>query len=222
MITEKIYTGNYDTTDKNPELTLFFSGWGMDKYPFLKFCTGQRDIIICYDYRSLDFDPEILNFYSAIYVIGWSMGVWVASSIFNNKKNIIRKAIALNGTMYPVDDTKGIPKHIFNGTLNGLDERKLYKFQRRMCGSSELLNKYLLKAPKREVPELKEELHTIAELYKKFPESNFKWDQVYICNSDKIFPVQSQLNAWENENSIIINGEHYPEEHIWKMLFDIN
>ena len=39
-----------------PRLTLFFAGWGMDECPFMDYCPENSDLLVCYDYRSLDFD----------------------------------------------------------------------------------------------------------------------------------------------------------------------
>ena len=45
----------------------------------------------------------------------------------------ICERVALNGTVTPVDDLKGIPQQVFEGTLEGLNEVALEKFIRRMC-----------------------------------------------------------------------------------------
>ena len=37
-------------------LLLFFAGWGMDETPFLQIRPTNKDWLICYDYRSLEFD----------------------------------------------------------------------------------------------------------------------------------------------------------------------
>ena len=37
-----------------PRLTLFFAGWGMDECPFMDYCPENSDLLVCYDYRSLD------------------------------------------------------------------------------------------------------------------------------------------------------------------------
>ena len=65
-------------------LLLFFAGWGMDETPFLQIHPTDKDWMICYDYRSLEFDADILQEYSEITLIAWSMGVWAASQIMNN------------------------------------------------------------------------------------------------------------------------------------------
>ena len=62
-------------------LLLFFAGWGMDETPFLQIHPTDKDWMICYDYRSLEFDADILQEYSEITLIAWSMGVWAASQI---------------------------------------------------------------------------------------------------------------------------------------------
>ena len=62
-------------------LLLFFAGWGMDETPFLTIHPTDKDWMICYDYRSLAFDTDLLETYSQITLIAWSMGVWAASQI---------------------------------------------------------------------------------------------------------------------------------------------
>ena len=47
-------------------LLLFFAGWGMDETPFLQIHPTDKDWMICYDYRSLEFDADILQEYSEI------------------------------------------------------------------------------------------------------------------------------------------------------------
>ena len=49
-----------------PRLTLFFAGWGMDECPFMDYCSGNSDLLVCYDYRSLDFDFTLLLVYGSM------------------------------------------------------------------------------------------------------------------------------------------------------------
>lgn len=37
--------------------------------------------MLCYDYRTLEFDASLLKEYREINVIGWSMGVWAATQV---------------------------------------------------------------------------------------------------------------------------------------------
>ena len=63
-----------------PRLTLFFAGWGMDECPFMDYCSGNSDLLVCYDYRSLDFDFTLLQGYQEIRLIAWSMGCLLYTS----------------------------------------------------------------------------------------------------------------------------------------------
>ena len=43
------------------QLLLFFAGWGMDETPFLHIQPAGCDWMICYDYRSLEFDTTLMQ-----------------------------------------------------------------------------------------------------------------------------------------------------------------
>ena len=106
-------------------MTLFFAGWGMDECPFMDYCPENSDLLVCYDYRSLDFDFTLLQGYQEIRLIAWSMGVWAASMVLQDMDLPICESVALNGTVTPVDDLKGISQQVFEGTLEGLNEGTL-------------------------------------------------------------------------------------------------
>lgn len=224
MIVQKIYThentitkDKRDRKDKKKNLLLFFAGWGMDEQPFLEYAPGKRDFIICYDYRSLAFNEELLNDYTDIKVVAWSMGVWAASQVLDNLQLPVTESIAVNGTVYPVDDKKGISRNTFSRTLKGMNNTNLGKFRRRMCGKS--LENFLNKAPIRPVEELKKELAAIGELCSVLPPKTFQWSLAYIGTNDKIFTLENQVNAWQGNNIRITGCEHYPEG-LWHELFD--
>ena len=139
-------------------LLLFFAGWGMDEHPFLQYAPQDSDFMICYDYRTLDFDTSPLTGYTVIDVVAWSMGVWAASQVLSKVSLPIRRRIAINGTPFPIDEKRGIPPAIFMGTLEGLNEASLRKFQRRMCADGNVFARFQLTAPERSIEELKEEL----------------------------------------------------------------
>jgi len=222
MITRKIYTyqpPGGPTGER--DLLLFFAGWGMDEHPFLEYCPGNRDVIICYDYRSLDFDYSILESYSRIKLLAWSMGVWAASYVFADHYSSFHffERIAVNGTLYPVDKEKGIPENIFYGTLEGLNDITLNKFRRRMCGSSAVFNSFQQKMPCRTMNELRQELECIGTKSQEPLQNVLNWDKIYIGKSDKIFSMQNQINAWKDNAILLVEEEHYPTG-LWNELFE--
>lgn len=197
-----------------PTLILFFAGWGMDKEPFRptpkEAASAPSDVLICYDYRTPEFDVTLLEGYTAITLIGWSMGVFMASHILSAYPNLpLTKRMAINGTCYPIDAERGIPPAIFAGTLQALNEVTLQKFNRRMCGSAEAFRAFSTHAPHRLVEELKEELLAIEQLYsisvsisenrtRTFDgNSSFSWDVALIGLNDQIFPPAHQVAAWQ-------------------------
>ena len=92
--------------NNSKRLLLFFAGWGMDETPFLQIRPTDTDWMVCYDYRSLEFDTDLLQEYSEIRLIAWSMGVWVASQLMKQYPSLpISHSIAINGTPYPIHET---------------------------------------------------------------------------------------------------------------------
>ena len=201
--------------NNHPHLILFFAGWGMDETPFQQIHSSDCDWMICYDYRSLDFDDTLIQKYSHITLIAWSMGVWVASQIMQQFSYLpIVHSIALNGTLYPIDDTRGIAHSIFDGTLQGLNEQTLLKFQRRMCSSAVEYKEFLSVTPQRPVEELKNELTAIQSSYLALPPSSFIWQKVIIGKNDRIFLPENQWQAWKDKVDMIeeTDGAHYQKE----------
>ncbi len=195
-------------------LLLFFAGWGMDETPFLQLHPTDKDWMLCYDYRSLEFDATTLQEYSEITLIAWSMGVWVASQIMKQHPSLpVSQSIAINGTPYPIHETKGISPAIFAGTLQGLNEQSLQKFQRRMCGSAADYQAFQTIAPRRPVEELKEELAAIQEHYLSTPPSDFVWQKAIIGKHDRIFLPDNQWLAWRNKADSLEYAEaaHYQQ-----------
>lgn len=138
----------YIIKDRHPRLLLFFAGWGADETPFKDYQPADSDYMLCYDYRTLEFDASLLKEYREINVIGWSMGVWAATQVMGKLQEtdtalVIKNSIAINGTPYPIDDTYGIPTAIYHGTLEGLTGPSLHKFLKRMCFNGEAFKEFL-------------------------------------------------------------------------------
>ena len=198
---------HYITNENHPTLTLFFAGWGMDRHPFEQYQCKDTDMIIVYDYRSLELDESVLKKYKEIYLIAWSMGVWATTQCQILTSLPIKRSVALNGTPWPVDDVLGIPEAIFKGTLAGLSEATLRKFQLRMCGKGDVFRQFQAVAPQRSVEDLKEELAAIGETCKVASPLNFSWDEAYIGGNDLIFPAVNQKAAWEKAGVKIKTGD---------------
>ena len=77
-------------------------------------------------------------------VVTAGMAIYDTMQYIKPDVSTICERVALNGTVTPVDDLKGIPQQVFEGTLEGLNESTLEKFIRRMrLQKSALLNLYV-------------------------------------------------------------------------------
>ena len=181
-------------------LLLFFAGWGMDETPFRHIHPAECDWMICYDYRSLEFDTTLIQAYSKI-----------------------TQSTAINGTLYPIHETEGITPSVFEGTLQGLNEQTLLKFQRRMCGSAADYKVFQTMAPKRPVEELKEELAAIRQQYLSSLPSEFVWQTAIIGDNDRIFLPDHQEQAWRNKADSLLHVEaaHYQQELFNEVIMNI-
>ena len=123
-----------------PSLLLIFGGWGTWPGLFSGYSYPEgSDVLLCCDYRSPDFDAGLLTGYGSVDLVAWSMGVWTAAHVLSGtglEACPLRRRIAVNGTMYPVDDLRGIPVRVFEGTLERMSRPVLDKFVRRMCGKT--------------------------------------------------------------------------------------
>ena len=171
----------------NPRLILFFAGWGSEENLFRRPVEEGYDYLLCFDYRTLDFDYASIKGYTEIRLLAWSMGVWAASRVFAEHSFPWQMKLAVNGTPFPIDDRRGIPEKIFKGTLEHFSEDTLARFRRRMCGSSGQTEEFLSHAPTRTAEELREELAALAQGITAYGSSSFIWDRAIIGNQHDFF-----------------------------------
>lgn len=151
----------------NSTLLLFFAGWGSDENLFAGPVQEGCDCLLCFDYKDLDFDYSLLGV-QEIRVMAWSMGVWVACQALAGKEYPYGMRLAVNGTPFPIHDTKGIPETIFQGTLENFSNRA-DSFRRRICGSAAQVKTFLSHHPYREVDDLHQELAALWTVVKNRP-----------------------------------------------------
>ncbi len=204
------------------KLLLFFNGWGMDArlgtHLFSESLSEEFscDLLLCYDYRSPVLATEVmvdLACYNDITIIAWSFGVWVAQ---HTALPPITRAIAINGTLYPVNAEKGIAPEVFLATLSGWSEESRQRFNRRMCGSSEALALFSTMLPDRTAADQKEELMLLKESVQAAGSTSAVWsyDHAIIGGRDLVFPAQQQYQAWKGvPQTVISDMPHFPFLH---------
>lgn len=192
-------------------LIVFFLGWGMDAAPFENLRRFGYDIALVWDYKSFDIDWSFTAPYCEVCVMAWSMGVFASAVTTVGIEHRITRRMAVNGTLAPVDNLRGIPEHIFNGTLESLNERNLAKFRRRMCGSAAAFDDFIKHAPARSVSDLDAELHCFHPDSTWFLHADARFDLALICRDDAIFPPANQWRAWQGTPVQMMEGAHLPD-----------
>lgn len=201
----------------NARALVLFAGWGMDERPFEGLNKAGYDIFVIWDYRTDTLDLAALGHYSELCVVAWSWGVLPAARFLVSGHGLpVTLAVAVNGTLHPVDDRHGIPYDIFQGTHDSLDPRRLLKFYRRMMPDAASMERFKAVMPHREIEDLKEELRAIAAM--SVPEGveerrlAAQFDAVVLSRGDAIIPYDNQRNAWEGIAACeSVDGAHYPD-----------
>jgi len=209
--------------EKNNQLVVLFSGWGVDENFFTPLCSDEFDFILFYNY-SADVAlvlPEMKT-YKKITLIGWSLGVWAAEYLLPKTGIIPTLTIAVNGTPVPADDKYGIPLKVFEGTLNHITEEHMEKFYFRVFGDKKTneLNKNLV--PNRTLKSLHDELRWLYNRMMERTEAGFHWDYAVTSEIDRVFPANNVNSYWEKEKNtrhIILPVPHYFFNN-WKSYSD--
>lgn len=192
-------------------LIAIYAGWAMDYRPFTGLKRAGYDILVFWDYNSFDFDSNLLARYSEICVVAWSLGVYAAAVTTPAYADRVSLKLAINGTLTPVDDLCGIPRKVYEGTLDGLDERNLHKFYRRVCGSRTAYAAFEEHLPERSIDELRGELAQFLPDDIFAPMLDARFDHAVISADDAIFPSANQARAWQNTPRTLIEGAHLPD-----------
>ena len=210
---------NWLNQQNNPSLILFFNGWGMDACAVSSLACDGFDLLEINDYSTPTPLPAFQEYDQTI-LIAWSLGL-IAAAQSGIKADL---AIAVNGTLRPIDDRLGIPPAIFQGTIDNWHERGRNKFNRRMCGDRETLAHFSRTPPARSIEAQQQELIAIRNNVKTQPEPTNIFDIAIISSGDRIVPPAAQNAYWTEQQTafITLDAPHYlfNRWHSWKELID--
>lgn len=180
------------------------------------------------DYCDLSVPDEVLKAteqYQKVSVIAWSFGVWVAQVALYPLRKHLSKVIAINGTTQPVDKDFGIPAPVALGTLSGLNNRNLEKFQRRMFTDKVFWQQFIDNKPQRSFDEVKNELFLLLQHFKVQKLGNDFYDLAIVSTNDLIVPASNQLNFWNSRAHIIeLEAGHFCfyDFHNWDEIINLS
>lgn len=170
----------------NQKLIIFFNGWGMDECVVNHLDSEDYDVLMFYDYNTLETDFDFKNIYPypQKYLVAWSMGVMIAT-LFDIE--YVSKT-AVNGTLKPIDDEFGIPKRIYDLTLKNFSPKGAERFIKNMYAES-----FINICPQRDFENQKSELEALTHYRAK---QDFQYNRVILSTEDKIIPTKNQAAFW--------------------------
>ncbi len=190
--------------NNSKELILFLTGWGCDDNQFLNFNSSSKDILLFWDYSTLDFEFDFSK-YEEFYLLTYSAGVYVAGLIQNKLPNFKTK-IAINGNPLMFDSHFGIDKETLN-IMSNLDEKNVEEFIKKYLIFDENDYKEFIKTPAlRSFKSSETELKKLEEFYHDFEPVEF--DRAILSDSDKIFNPTTQKEYFKQKAKIMKNSAH--------------
>ena len=189
-------------------LTLVFGGWGLGVTPFTGL-VGPDDVLFVDDYTRIEQEIPETDHYDRVRLLAYSFGVASAAHWMDCAGVTPARKVAVNGTLYPADETRGIPPETVAATADGLTVDSFAKFCRRagMRGP----------VPVIDIPAAQTELRAIAE---RGPCRDISFDAIWISERDRIVPTQAQMTAWKDQAAAIrrIPKPHQPFEgaQLWQ------
>lgn len=186
------------------ELIVFLSGWGCDKHSYINM-KSSRDVLICWDYTSLDFKFNFSN-YKQYYLIAYSAGVFAAGLIKDKLPNF-KYTIAINGNPLIFDENFGISKNlikIFKGLNldNYMDFRLNY-----LVANQEELKYFNAHQPNRTFKSCFYELDKLEE-YSKEQYKIIDYDLAILGAKDKVFNHEAQKEYYFDKYKVLENSAH--------------
>lgn len=192
---------------------LFFAGWGMDPAPFRPLAFKGHDLLLFYDYRALDrVDPAALlpPGYQRLILLSWSMGVWVAGHLLAGQRHRLSTAMAVNGTLTPIDDRTGIPVRAYTDMLTAFSPQILLDFYASMFIDRAGLKLFLANRPERAAGEIRSELADLRARYQVHGPAADIYSRHLVGSRDRIFPARAQVRSWGREQCRLLPCPHFP------------
>lgn len=192
----------------NPDLLIYILGWAATPNAVCHIDPPGCDVLALYNYTSIEpLDPARFSRYRRIYLFAWSFGVWVAEQCCQQLP--LHRAIALNGTPFPVDNRYGMRLRVVLRTMKGLARVGMNPFNEKAYGGV----RYIPEGPypDRSIDEKVEELTRLAEWSRDNSAAHLRWDKAYIADKDEIFPPANMRAYWESVGlGTGFDSYHYP------------
>lgn len=190
------------------DLALFVLGWASTPNAVCHIDPPGCDMLAVYDYTDLQPPEETLYApYRRIYLFAWSFGVWVAEQLCCDLP--LYKAIALNGTPFPVDERYGMRLRVVLRTMQAMARTGAPPAGAHAGEADRAMptGPY----PDRSIEAKIEELTRLAAWSRENSTARLAWDAAFIGDKDEIFPPERMWAYWRQVGlGTEFSGYHYP------------
>lgn len=193
----------------NQNLILYMLGWAATPNAVLHITPPEGfDVQACYHYTALKpLRAEDFARYRRIYLFAWSFGIWVAEQCCRELP--IYRAVALNGTPYPVDAKWGMRLRVVLRSMRAMAKAGVENPF--MADAEE--GRYMPTGPYAEqsTGEKVDELMFLSGEAEKESAAHLHWDKAYIADKDEIFPPARMWDYWQTVGlGTGFDSYHYP------------
>lgn len=191
------------------DVIIFLLGWAATPNAVCHITPPGYDILVCHNHmcEPQPFEAEDFARYRRIYLFAWSFGVWVAEQCCCDLP--LYRAIALNGTPYPVSERWGMRLKVVMRSIQAMAR----------SGGENIFAKgaedgrYIPAGPypDRSAQEKLAELTNLSERAKADSGAYLTWHKAYIASKDEIFPVARMQDYWNSVGlGTPFESYHYP------------
>ncbi len=195
-----------DTAHK--DLIIYMLGWAATPNAIQHIATPGYDVLACCNYTALTpLHAEDFTRYRRIYLFAWSFGIWVAEQCC--KELPLYRAVALNGTPYPVHPEWGMRLRVVLRSMRAMAKSGA---DNPFAADAEE-GRYMPAGPypDRTAEEKVDELMYLAGLAESNSAAHLHWDKAYIADKDEIFPPARMWAYWQTAGlGTGFDSWHYP------------
>jgi hypothetical protein len=201
--------------------TLFFAGWGLTPSLWAHLETGDSDVLVFYDYGHVSDVPD-LSAYKKVAIIGYSMGVLMATAFCNENRDLpITHLVAFCGSALPVSAQFGLDPLEYEYFIENMSATMYKEFLFKVAGD---IAQYRQIAPKA-LPFQKEHMSQSLAYILSVQEKSLpvlRWNKAIVCKHDLVFAADKLLNYWSEMQlqPILLEKSHFPfyTWHQWEDL----
>ena len=190
------------------DLIIYMLGWAATPNAILHIDTPGFDVLACCNYTQLNrLQAKDFARYRRIYLFAWSFWIWVAEQCCTELP--LHKAIALNGTPYPVHPEWGMRLRVVLRSMRAMAKSGAAN----PFADDAQAGRYMPDGPYPDRPaaDKVDELMFLSGLAEQNSAAHLHWHKAYIADKDEIFPPARLWAYWQTVGlGTGFDSYHYP------------